>query len=91
MNMQSERPDEIKIVPINVQKNVQIPMVMGIADDLGISEQKSELSFIIKHLYDLMIEKDAEMVEINPLVLTTDNKLVANHAHIRIDNNSLYR
>ena len=78
-------------MPIDIQKNIQIPKILDIASDLGIGEQKSQLSFIVKHLYDLFIEKDAEVVEINPLVLTTDNYLVANHAHIRIDNNSLYR
>ena len=89
--MERDRPNEIKKVPIEIMKNIQIPKILDIAADLGIGEQKSQLSFIIKHLYDLFMEKDAEVIEINPLVLTTDQMLVARHAHIRIDNNSLYR
>ena len=46
---------------------------MNVAVDLGIESQKSALTFIIKHLYDLFIDKDLDVLEINPLVLTADN------------------
>lgn len=37
------------------------------------------------------MEKDCAIVEINNLILTPENELVANHAHIRIDDSALYR
>ena len=43
------------------------------------------------HLYDLFVERDAEVVEINPMLITYDNKLVVNHAKILIDRDSEYR
>jgi len=42
-------------------------------------------------MYDLFIERDVEVLEINPLVLTNDNELFVNHAKIKIDRASLYR
>ena len=61
------------------------------ARDLGIDAQKSSFAFIVKHLYDLFIDRDAEVLEINPLVLTVDDKLLVGHAGIKIDQSSLYR
>ena len=42
-------------------------------------------------MYDLFMEKDAEILEVNPLVLTEDQKLSVTHAKIKIDTDSLYR
>lgn len=50
-----------------------------------------ELSSIMKAMYKIMIDYDAELVEFNPLVYTCDGKLVAVDAKIIIDDNSLYR
>lgn len=46
---------------------------------------------IIKQLYKLMKATDASLVEINPLVLTADSKLMAIDAKINFDDNALYR
>jgi succinyl-CoA synthetase beta subunit len=50
-----------------------------------------DLSQIMKAMYNIMIDYDAELVEFNPLALTCDNRLVALDAKIIIDDNSLYR
>lgn len=42
-------------------------------------------------LYRLFIEKGASLIEINPLVITPDQKLVALDAKVAFDDNSLYR
>ena len=51
----------------------------------------NQLSHIIKSLYKLMLETDASLAEINPLVLTPDDKLVAVDAKMTFDDNALYR
>ncbi len=45
----------------------------------------------VKALYRAFIETDASLVEINPLVLTQDNDLVALDAKMGFDDNALYR
>jgi succinyl-CoA synthetase beta subunit len=59
---------------------------------LGLSGEalKSFVDFIIKlvRAYD---ELDCSMLEVNPLVLTTDNKFVALDAKVNFDDNALYR
>ena len=42
-------------------------------------------------LYKLFTEKDASLLEINPLVLTSENNLIALDAKMSFDNNALYR
>ncbi|MEM4541278.1 MAG: ADP-forming succinate--CoA ligase subunit beta [Archaeoglobaceae archaeon] len=54
------------------------------------SELWKELSNIIKALYKIFLEYEAELVEINPLALTP-NGLIAADAKISIDDNALFR
>ena len=51
----------------------------------------NQFSHIIKSLYKLMLETDASLAEINPLVLTPDDTLVAVDAKMTFDDNALYR
>ena len=46
---------------------------------------------MFKNLYRLFVEKDASLVEINPLVITGEDKLSAVDAKMTFDNNALFR
>ena len=46
---------------------------------------------LVNNLYKLFIAHDCSLVEINPLVITRDQKLVALDAKINIDDNALFR
>jgi len=48
-------------------------------------------SQILQKLYRVLKEYDAELTEINPLVLTSDGKLVAADGKLNIDDSSLFR
>ena len=43
------------------------------------------------NLYRLLIEKGASLIEINPLVITKDNRLIALDAKMSFDDNSLFK
>ena len=45
----------------------------------------------MKGLYQCVVERDASLVEINPLVVTADGDLVALDAKMNFDSNALYR
>lgn len=51
----------------------------------------SSFSRLLLRLYDLLIQKDASLVEINPLVVTQDDCFLALDAKLNIDDNALYR
>lgn len=46
---------------------------------------------MVKSLVKAYIESDAELIEVNPLALTTDGKLIAADAKVSIDDNSQFR
>jgi succinyl-CoA synthetase beta subunit len=59
---------------------------MGLPGDLGRS-----LGEIAAALYELFKGEDAELAEINPLVVTRDGRLVAGDAKLILEDNALYR
>ncbi len=63
-----------------------------LAFGLGLSggEVRKAVSFM-KGVYDCMVERDASLVEINPLVVTTRGDLLALDAKMNFDGNGLFR
>jgi len=55
---------------INMKEGINIDDLIKAAKDLGIEDKKSQLVFLMKDIYDCFIEKDCDMIEINPLVVT---------------------
>jgi len=53
--------------------------------------QVSEATQLMSKLYNIFIDKDCSMAEINPLVVTADGKLLALDAKINFDDNALFR
>jgi len=59
---------------------------------LGLTaEQQAALSGLLRGLYQLFTACDANLVEINPLVVTSGGDLVALDAKLDLDDNALYR
>jgi len=54
-------------------------------------EITSQIGGIVPKLYETFREEDAELVEINPLILTREGDLIAGDAKITIEDNALYR
>ncbi len=46
---------------------------------------------MIQNLYKLMVATDASLVEVNPLVVTKDGRLIALDAKLNFDDNALFR
>jgi len=55
------------------------------------AEARKELISLIAGLYRLFVQKDCSLVEINPLVLTADNRMLALDAKVNFDDNALGR
>ena len=54
-------------------------------------DEANQLAVILQKLYKLFVEKDASLVEVNPLVLTPTGKLVAIDAKMTFDDNAMFR
>ena len=53
--------------------------------------QKEVASNLIKSLYKIIIEKDASLIEINPLIISKDNKIICLDAKMNFDDNAIFR
>ncbi|SET53795.1 ADP-forming succinate--CoA ligase subunit beta [Paracoccus homiensis] len=63
-----------------------------VAFALGLKgQQVKQCVALVKNLYRMFIEKDMEMLEINPLIVTTEGNLKCLDAKMGFDNNALYR
>jgi succinyl-CoA synthetase beta subunit len=63
---------------------------LGFALGLGADHMRAFVS-IATNLYKLFLESDASMVEINPLIVTTDGELRLLDAKFNIEDNALFR
>ena len=52
---------------------------------------KNEAISLIKSIYKMFINTDANMVEINPLILTKEKKIICLDAKVNFDSNALFR
>ncbi len=52
---------------------------------------KNQALLLIKSIYKMFISTDANMVEINPLILTNEKKIICLDAKVNFDDNALYK
>ena len=88
----SESPEKIFKISLDPLLGLSNFQARKIGFSLGISKAAFK-SFIrlLERLTILSKEKDLTLVEINPLVLTKDEKIIALDAKINIDDNALFR
>ncbi len=55
------------------------------------SDAKDQAILLIKSIYKMFISTDANMVEVNPLILTKEGKIVCLDAKVNFDSNALFR
>ena len=88
----AKTPEKILTVNVHPAAGLQPYQCRNIAYGLGFKgAQVAEFEAIAKALYRLYLEKDASLVEINPLIVTKAGRLVALDAKINIDANALFR
>jgi len=74
---------ENKISDVNCEKIIKIFNLNN--------QNKNQAVKLIKSIYKMFISTDASMVEINPLILTKDDKIVCLDAKINFDDNALFK
>ena len=55
------------------------------------NDQKKQAISLIKSIYTMFISTDANMVEVNPLILTKEEKIICLDAKVNFDSNALFR
>jgi succinyl-CoA synthetase beta subunit len=88
----AKTPEKVIKVPINPQLGLRSFQARQIAKKMGYAgNQISELGKTLERLYNIGMDFDAELIEMNPLVETMEGKFMAADARMIIDDNSLFR
>ena len=85
-------PEKIITTKINLNKDISDSDCENIIKIFKLNDQsKLEAISLIKSIYKMFLSTDSSLVEINPLILTKDKKIVCLDAKINFDDNSLFR
>jgi len=85
-------PEKIVTVKISSSNLIQDGEIKKIIKPFGLPDNLNDKAFkLIKSIFKIFIEKDANLIEINPLVLTKNQDLICLDAKINFDDNALYR
>ena len=88
----AKTPEKIIKVQVNPLLGLQPYHARQLTFGLNLDgELTKSFSAMVKNLFQLFCDYDCSLLEINPLVITADKKLVALDAKINFDDNSLFR
>ena len=87
-----KNPKKINSVKIHLSSSVSENDINKIINVFDLSQKSKKQAFsIVQSIYKILIEKDANLIEINPLILTKQDDLLCLDAKISFDDNALYR
>ena len=86
-----DNPEAIIKVYVDPLLGMQDYQARELAFGMGLGEHIRDFTRVAKGLVRVLIDHDASLVEINPLITTKDNKLLAIDAKMVLDDNGLFR
>jgi succinyl-CoA synthetase beta subunit len=88
----AKTPEKIIKVPINPLLGIQAYHCRAVAFGLNLSPVVMKpFVTLLKNLYRLFVDYDCSLVEINPLVITAEEAVIALDAKVNFDDNALFR
>ena len=87
-----KKPEKIITTRVDVEKEISDIDCERIIEVFKLEyDAKDQAIDLIKSIYNIFIEKDASLIEINPLVLTKENNILCLDAKINFDDNAIFR
>ncbi|MEJ1199089.1 MULTISPECIES: ADP-forming succinate--CoA ligase subunit beta [unclassified Streptomyces] len=84
----AERPGAVARIPVDPAEGVTTATAARIADAAGLPPQTVD---VLVRLWEVLVREDALLVEVNPLVRTTQGGIVALDGKVTLDDNALFR
>ncbi|TDD13803.1 ADP-forming succinate--CoA ligase subunit beta [Nonomuraea diastatica] len=81
-------PDALVKLPVDPVAGVDAETARALAAKAGLPEQAAET---LEKLWRVLVAEDALLVEVNPLICTTDQRIVALDGKVTLDDNSAFR
>ena len=88
----SNNPEDIHTEPIDPLSGMMPFQTRRLVRQLGLDPSvASEAAKVLSGLYRVFVENDCSLVEINPLIITGDGRVMALDAKISLDDDSMFR
>ena len=87
-----KNPEKILTTKVDLKKNLSAEDIEKIIKIFSLEDnQKKDAIKLLSAMYNILIQKDASLIEINPLVITKQKKLICLDAKMNFDDNAMYR
>ena len=87
-----ESPEKIITKKFNLKSHLEENEIKSILEPFNLKDKQiDEGKKIINALYQIILKKDALLVEINPLIITKNNNLICLDAKMNFDDNAIFR
>jgi len=88
----NSNPEKIITTRVSLSKGLTKEDVAKILNPYNLPEESvEEAGKLIQSIFDALINTDANLIEVNPLILTKNNQVLCLDAKINFDSNALYR
>tara|TARA_A100000164_G_scaffold377092_1_gene415550 strand:+ start:5142 stop:6323 length:1182 start_codon:yes stop_codon:yes gene_type:complete len=88
----SETPIKIITTKVELKEEIENQDIQKIISPFKLNDnQKEEALRLVKAMYKILIQRDASLIEINPLIITKKGNLVCLDAKMNFDDNAIFR
>jgi len=88
----SENPEKIVTTKIDLKNELEKKDIEKIISPFKFGEnKKKEAEHLLNVIFKILIQKDAILIEINPLIITKSQKIVCLDAKMNFDDNAIFR
>ncbi len=87
----ARRPDAVRRRPIAIDEAFDLDAARAMLAGLGLGAAEAAVAGVLRGLVAIYRQRDAELIEINPLALLKDGRAVALDCKLTVDDAALYR
>ena len=88
----AETPEKIITTKLELKNDIGESEIEKVIKPFNFNSKQKESAYkLIKALYKILIEKDATLIEINPLIITKDERVICLDAKMNFDDNAIFR
>ncbi len=85
------RPDALRRLPVDLDQGLEPEEARLLVRDLDLGDAEEKIAEILQALYRAAVTYDAELLEINPLALLEDGRIVALDCKLTLDDAAAFR
>ncbi len=87
-----KKPEKILTTKFDLKENLTADDINKVIKIFSLdTQQKKDAENLLNALYKILIRKDASLIEINPLIITKQKKLICLDAKMNFDDNAMFR